>query len=149
MRDILSLYCIVCYSLLTALQNCKCEFNQGSPALLHFWFWICVTEISSSCMTFLSPSIHHSSEIRVLCLMKWPSHFHFVLLYFFVDIDIREKSSTKWKIEKPTLYFRLYKNMANFEVLSRPSRVISSSINLSFLKSATIYIYAINFSNCY
>ena len=80
----------------------------------------------------------HSSEIRGLCLMKWPGEtlqnlpyfmimktqscfFHFVQLYFFINecpglcwhkpghsLD-KKQSSVKWKTEKATLGYRIHK----------------------------------------
>ena len=54
MRDILSLYCIVYnYSLLTALQNCKCEFNQGSRHSSIFEFEFVWQKFPYHALTFL------------------------------------------------------------------------------------------------
>ena len=74
-------------------------------------------------------------------------HFSFRATLFFplmnalvyVDIDIREKNKVARNEKRKNLHeFSYSKNMANFEMFCW---VISSSINLLFLKSDGIYIY--------
>ena len=89
--------------------------------------------------TEMFTKLNHSSEIRGLCLKKWPTEMLQNLPYFLY---------TKTQVcffrfsSRATFLFTLMNAlvyMANFEAFRR---VISSSINLLFLKSETIYSLA-------
>ena len=87
------------------------------------------------CLSQEERKFRHSSEIRGLCLMKWPSKMLQNLSYFW-------NTKTTWVFD-----FLYSKSMANFEAF-RKNWNISSSINILFLKSATKRLFFVEFSNC-
>ena len=110
-------------------------------------------------------SSSHYSEIRGLCLMKWPSKMLQNLAYFwnmktraqlylgfsffisscfiFSLMNALFYMLTKWKTQKPP-GFSYSKNMVNFEAFRL---AISSSIKLLFLKSVHIKWRKYEFKN--